>query len=95
MTPVATRALGRAAIVGLLCFGMASCATARRVWPFNRDTGPQATASAGERVSIIQFDQEIAPNAALAAAGFQLPAPRPVTSWSLPGGTPEQSIEHA
>src|SRR5690606_16515046 len=51
-------------------------------------------ASAGERVSILEFEETLAPSAALAGRGFSLPAPTAITAWPVPGGNVEQSIEH-
>lgn len=88
------------AAVLALAATLAGCSTvggaASRLWPFGRDNdGPQATASQGERVSILTFEETVEPSAALAGRTFSIPTPQAVTSWPLPGGTPEQSVEHA
>ncbi len=85
----------KVALVAGLALGVASCSTARNLWPFGGDDRPDAVASAGERISIIEFEQSLAPSAALAGRDFFLPGPQAITAWPLPGGTPEQSIEHA
>ena len=93
------RTLKTASIVAFAAL-VAGCSTvsntAGRLWPFGRDENtPQAIASRGERVSILQFDESVSVAPALAGATFTLPTPQAVTSWAQPGGTPEQSIEHA
>ncbi|AQR62192.1 dehydrogenase [Brevundimonas sp. LM2] len=94
MTPV-SRALKSALVVGL-ALGLASCASARRILPFGlgQDESPQATASEGTRVSILTFEQQLAPAAGLAGRDFFLPGPVAATAWPLPGGTATNSIEH-
>ena len=94
MTTV-TRVLKTAIVLGLAA-SLASCASARRILPFGlgEDNEPQATASEGQRVSILAFDQQLAPAAGLAGRDFFLPGPVAATSWPMPGGNAEASIEH-
>lgn len=94
MTTV-TRVLKTAIVLGLAA-SLASCASARRILPFglgDEDT-PRATASEGQRISILAFEQQLAPAAGLAGRDFFLPGPVAATAWPLPGGTVENSIEH-
>ena len=80
----------------VLSAGLCACGTLRNVLPFGRgDDGPETTAAEGERISVIAFDQTVAPAEALKGATFTLPPPAPVPQWPLPGGTLEQSVEHA
>lgn len=84
----------------LLACGMAatvaSCGSVQRILPFGlgRSDQPQARASAGERVSVLEFEQQLMPSAALSGADFFLPGPQAATSWSQPGGNAENSVEH-
>lgn len=82
-----------------LCALLAGCSTvsntASRLWPFGDDEGPQAVASEGERVSILQFEQTVEVASELANRTINLPAPQAVTAWTQPGGTPENLVEHA
>ncbi|WP_029087154.1 PQQ-binding-like beta-propeller repeat protein [Brevundimonas aveniformis] len=83
-----------------LCALLAGCSTvsntAQRIWPFgNDDNDRQAVASDGERVSILQFEDSVEVSSELAGRAFNLPTPRAVTAWPEPGGTAENSIEHA
>ena len=90
-----TRVLKAALVVGLVA-SLTACAQARRVLPFGlgRDDAPQATASEGQRISILSFEQQLAPAAGLAGRDFFLPGPVAANAWPLPGGNAENSIEH-
>lgn len=71
------------------------CSTVNRLNPFNKgDEGPQETASEGERIAIVAADQTLEVAEALKGADFFLPTPEANASWSLPGGSPEQSMSH-
>ncbi|HEX5378116.1 MAG TPA: PQQ-binding-like beta-propeller repeat protein [Phenylobacterium sp.] len=71
------------------------CSTVSRINPFHRaDKEAKEVASEGKRIAIVAFDDKVEPAEGLKGADFFLPDPQPVTQWSLPGGTPEQSIEH-
>lgn len=85
--------------VALLCglaMTVASCGTVRKALPFGLggDKDPVATASAGERISILEFEQQLAPSAALSGRDFFLPGPQAATTWSQPGGNAENAVEH-
>lgn len=70
--------------------------TAQRLWPFgDDDDAPQAVASEGERVSILTFEETVEASETLAGRPINLPTPQAVTAWTQPGGTAENSIEHA
>ena len=90
-----TRPLTIALACGLV-FGLSACSTVRNAIPFNLPggDGPQATASEGERVSILQFEQQLSPSASLSGRDFFLPGPTAINSWSQPGGNAENSVEH-
>ena len=91
--------MNRVLKVALLCgvaAAVASCGTVRKVLPFGlggADT-PQATASEGERISVLEFEQQLAPSAALSGRDFFLPAPQAATAWTQPGGNAENAVEH-
>ncbi|RAK61287.1 dehydrogenase [Phenylobacterium hankyongense] len=74
--------------------GASGCSTISRINPFHGKAGPQETASEGERISIVAADQKLEVADALKGVDFALPTPTVVADWPLPGGTPEQSIEH-
>lgn len=85
--------------IALLCglaATVASCGTVRRALPFGLGGAeePQATASAGERISVLEFEQQLAPSAALSGRDFFLPGPQAAAAWTQPGGNVENSPEH-
>lgn len=91
--------MNRVLKVALLCglaVTVASCGTVRRVLPFGLggDDRPQATATEGARISVLEFDQQLAPSAALSGRDFFLPGPQAAVAWTQPGGTAENAVEH-
>lgn len=87
----------KAGSVAALALVVAGCGTVQQILPFNLGRGPQSedVASAGERIPVIEFDQALVPSAALAGRDFFLPGPQAVTAWPNPGGTADNSVEHA
>lgn len=85
-------------VLGAACVAVTACSTASsvagRIWPFGKDEGPQAVAAQGERIPILALENALTPSDALAGLDFYLPEPQGVTSWPLPGGNQEQSVEH-
>ena len=92
--------MNRVLKVALICgvaATMASCGTVRRNLPFGLGGGKEdagATASAGQRISVLEFEQSLSPSAALSGRDFFLPGPQAVTAWTQPGGTSENLAEH-
>ena len=80
MTTV-TRVL-KTIIVLALAASLASCASARRILPFGLgdDNTPQATASEGQRISILSFEQQLAPSACPFPSSPKAAAPWPAGS---------------
>lgn len=91
--------MSRVLKVALIC-GMAAtvaaCGTVRRALPFNLggSEAPTAVASQGERISVLDFEQRLAPSAALSGRDFFLPGPQAATAWTQPGGNAENAVEH-
>lgn len=92
--------MNRVLKVALICgvaATMASCGTVRRNLPFGLGGGKEdagAIASAGQRISVLEFEQSLSPSAALSGRDFFLPGPQAVTAWTQPGGTSENLVEH-
>ena len=84
------------ALVALMSASMAvtGCSTVSKLNPFGGKDKNKSTASQGQRISIIAFDQKVEANESLKGADFFLPEPVAQTEWRLPGGNAEQSIEH-
>lgn len=87
----------RTSLIAALAAAMAlgGCSTISRLNPFGGDDdGPQEVAGAGERISIVGTETTVQAAPGLAGQDFNLPPPAPQPAWPLPGGTPEQSVEH-
>jgi outer membrane protein assembly factor BamB len=84
------RALTLAAV---LCVGLSGCSIIRAANFLDRTTN-KAVASQGERIPVLPEQDQITPSAALKGQDFSLPAPAVMADWPLPGGTPQQSVEH-
>lgn len=74
--------------------GLTGCASISKMNPFKGGANNKVKASEGQRISIIAFDEKLAVADALKGVDFYLPDPVARTDWPLPGGTPEQSVEH-
>jgi len=88
------RTLGVLAVAGTVALG--GCSTLSRVGDLNpfRSRKPASAAAQGNRIAIIALDQQLKVSDALKGQDFLLPPPAPLAEWPLPGGTPEQSVEH-
>jgi len=91
--------MNRVLKVALLCglaMTVASCGTVRRALPFGLggSEGNTATATEGQRISVLEFEQQLAPSAALSGRDFFIPGPQAATAWTQPGGTAENAVEH-
>ena len=86
----------KVALVSGVAAAVASCSTVRDALPFGLGGSkePQATASAGQRISVLEFEQQLAPSAALSGRDFFIPGPQAATAWTQPGGNAENAIEH-
>ena len=73
---------------------LSACSTLQNLNPFKGPEAPEATTSQSNRVPILGLDQTVQASEALRGVDFFLPAATPLESWPLPGGTPEQSVEH-
>ena len=86
----ALRALTIAASVAV---GLSGCSTLSKLNSFGKSTN-KSVASQGERIPVLPAEDQMQPAAALKGADFSLPAAQPIAEWPVPGGTPEQSVEH-
>src|SRR5690606_36331264 len=86
----------KVALLSGLALTVASCGTVRNALPFGWGGNKEAvaTASEGQRVSILEFEQQLSPSAALSGRDFFLPGPQAATAWSQPGGNAENAVEH-
>ncbi|WP_420469792.1 PQQ-binding-like beta-propeller repeat protein [Brevundimonas sp. FT23042] len=91
--------MNRVLKVALLCglaVTAASCASVRNALPFGLggSDAPAATASEGQRISVLEFEQQLAPSAALSGRDFFVPGPQAAVAWTQPGGNAENAVEH-
>lgn len=90
--------MNRSLKIALMCglaATVASCGTVKRAIPFiNKDDGPKAVATQGERISILEFEQQLAPSPALSGRDFFVPGPQAVTAWTQPGMNAESDVGH-
>lgn len=61
--------------------------------PFAKGTTTKYTGK-GERISVVAFDEKLSSAESLKGVDFFLPDAQAISAWPLPGGTPEQSVEH-
>ncbi len=86
----------KVALLSGLALTVASCGTVRNALPFGLGGQREdvAKASEGQRISILEFEQQLAPSAALSGRDFFLPGPQAATAWTQPGGNAENAVEH-
>ncbi|MBL8550874.1 MAG: PQQ-binding-like beta-propeller repeat protein [Hyphomonadaceae bacterium] len=80
----------RTIAVLLAAAALAGCGTVGRaadsVWPFNGGGDDAPAAPEEGRISILTFEQQLAPDPDLQARAIVVPAPAPSGDWSQPGG---------
>ncbi|MDB5420800.1 MAG: Pyrrolo-quinoline quinone beta-propeller repeat protein [Brevundimonas sp.] len=84
------------ALVSSVALSVTACAAQRKMLPFGLGGKEVNTAVAteGQRISVLAFEQQLAPSAALSGRDFFIPGPQAATSWPVAGGTIENSVEH-
>jgi outer membrane protein assembly factor BamB len=74
---------------------LASCSTVSRIGgalnPFDGGDEPAQTVPEDGRVSILAFEQQLTPDAALQGRAITTPPPVDMVDWSQPGGTADNS----
>ena len=91
--------IARTILLATAALTLVGCSTVQRLNPFKggNDDASQEGAGAPEertRIPLIALDQQLLANDSLKGVGFYLPPAQPQADWPLPGGSPEQSIEH-
>jgi outer membrane protein assembly factor BamB len=89
-----------AAVLAAAAALSSGCSTVQRVgdavWPFNGgNDAPQETAPQDGRLSILTFEQQLAPDPALQGQAIVPPAQVALANWSQPGGEPDNSPPNA
>lgn len=89
------RTFARCAAVLAVSLGLASCGGLRLPHvPGLGGKGSTKYQGPGTRIPVLTLNQQLQPSAALKGVDFALPPAQPQAAWPLPGGTPEQSVEH-
>jgi outer membrane protein assembly factor BamB len=88
------RTLGLAATLLVVSLTTAACIHVPNPFHRGESGGKHKYAGKGERIPLAAYDQTLHPADALKGQDFYLPPPAPIADWPLPGGTPEQSVEH-
>jgi len=90
--------LGPSLAVIVAAAALSACSTVSRIGdainPFDSDA-PAPTAPQDGRISILTFEQDLTPDATLAARRIVVPPATPVVEWSQPGGTADNSPPHS
>lgn len=81
------------AAVAVSAIALTACTTAAKLNPFHAAAKPGKPGE-GERISLLELSDQLKVSDALKGQDFFLPPPQPRADWPLPGGTPEQSVEH-
>jgi outer membrane protein assembly factor BamB len=91
-----TRRRRLCAIAAVAAVALGGCTTVSRVSqvsPFHH-RHRESLAAKGNRISLVDLNDQLKVAPALKGQDFFLPAPAPQAQWPLPGGTPEQTVEH-
>ncbi len=84
----------RALLISVAVTGLAGCNTLEKMHVLQPKVSVNAEPPGTIRLPLVAPDQQVSVAPALQGVGFFLPPPAPMDSWPLPGGTPEQSVEH-
>lgn len=97
--------LVRTGVVAFVAMALAGCSTLQRLGIVRDDLpggaenastegAPVAAQGERQRIPVLALDQTLKVSDTLKAQAIQLPQPTARVDWPLPGGTPEQSVEH-
>ena len=86
----------KVALLSGLAVTLASCSSVQGMLPFGlgKNNAPQATATEGQRISVLEFEQALVPSAALSGRDFFIPGPQAAIAWTQPGGNADNAVEH-
>jgi outer membrane protein assembly factor BamB len=81
------------AALALAALSLTACNTVSRLNPFH-GRSHQTHAEPGERISLLELNDQLKVSESLKGQDFFLPPPESRADWPLPGGSAEQSVEH-
>ena len=98
MTPFKALAKSGAAVRALtlaaaLSAGLSGCQIIQAANLLDKQPN-KSIAAQGERIPVLPAQDQVTPSAALKGQDFSIPQPQKLAEWPLPGGDPEQSVEH-
>lgn len=82
------------AAIAIASLELAACSSLPRVPRLFRGAPKPAETAAGERVSLLELNDQLKVSDSLRGQDFYLPPPQPLADWPVPGGTLEQSVEN-
>jgi outer membrane protein assembly factor BamB len=84
------------ALCGVALMMLAGCGVVSKVGSLNpiHSGKKEAHRAQVNRIPLIEAGEELNVSDALKGQDFYLPPPAPQADWPVPGGTPEQSVEH-
>jgi outer membrane protein assembly factor BamB len=90
------RVIARSAALLLVGVSLVGCAGFKTpsFFGLGGDKRPKERASEGERIPVLGGTDVLSVAPALKGVSFSIPPAQPMTSWPVPGGTPEQSVEN-
>src|SRR5579863_8460329 len=90
---ITLRTLG---VLAAAALALSACSTIQKIGSLNPIHGKRhpSPASKGVRIPVIALNDQLKVADALKGQDFYLPPPAPQTDWPLPGGAPDQSVEH-
>jgi outer membrane protein assembly factor BamB len=91
---IGRRLLAQCAAVVIVSVGLSACAGIKLPRLPGARGGGDKYQGPGTRIPVIALNQQLQPSAALRGVDFALPQPQPQAAWPLPGGSPEQSVDH-
>ena len=91
-----TKRLASFASLAAAAFALSACQTVGNMFGGGDDTPSAANAAPQDgRISILAFEQQLAPDPALAGRAIVTPPAVPVGEWTQPGGTADNSPPHS
>ena len=83
----------------LASVALSACSTVGKINPFHgHENGERTVGNAADartnRIPVVSLNDQLKVSDTLKGQDFFIPQPAPMTSWPVPGGTPEQSVEN-
>jgi outer membrane protein assembly factor BamB len=73
---------------------LGACSTVKKANPFHGRASAAPRTEAGQRISLLELNDQLKVSDSLKGQDFFLPPAQPQADWPVPGGSLEQSVEH-